>query len=47
MGSQKIKVFRLRSRRTKKRGLNLFGLVSPKGDFKLKTTLHGGLIVNG
>jgi len=23
-------------------GLKLFGLVSPRGDFKLKTTLHGG-----
>ena len=35
--------------RTKKMGggLKLFGLVSPRGDFKLKTTLHGGLKVNG
>ena len=32
-------------------GRKLFGLVSPIGDFKLKTTLHGwvggGLLVNG
>ena len=31
-------------------GLKLFGLVSPRGDFKSKTTLHGwaggGLVVN-
>ena len=33
--------------RTKKMGLKLFGLVSPRGDFKLKTTLHEGLKVNG
>ena len=34
-------------RSTKKMGLKLFGFVSPRGDFKLKTTLHGGLKVNG
>ena len=31
-------------------GWKLFGLVSPRRDFKLKTTLHGwteGLVVNG
>jgi len=31
-------------------GRKLFGLVSPRGDLKLKTTLHGwagGLVVNG
>ena len=29
-------------------GQKLFDLVSPRGDFKLKTTLHeGGLVVNG
>ena len=32
-------------------GQKLFGLVSPRGDFMLKTTLHGwaggGLVVNG
>ena len=27
----------------RKWGLKLFGLLSPRGDFKLKTTLHGGL----
>ena len=27
----------------RKWGLKLFGLVSPRGDFKFKTTLHGGL----
>ena len=31
----------------RKWGLKLFGLGSPRGDFKLKTTLHGGLKVNG
>ena len=31
----------------RKWGLKLFGLVSPRGEFKLKTTLHGGLKVNG
>ena len=40
-------VFRLRPRRTKKKGAEIieFG-VSERG-FKLKTTLHGGLKVNG
>ena len=31
-----IKVFRLRYRRTKKTGLKLFGLVSPRGNFKIR-----------
>ena len=31
----------------RKWGLKSFGLVSPRGDFKLKTTLHGDLKVNG
>ena len=50
MGSQLINVFRLCCRRTKRSGVKMFGLVSPRGDFKLKTTLNGwggGLVVNG
>ena len=42
-----MRVFRLRPRRTKKKGAEIiwFG-VSGRG-FKLKATLHGGLKVNG
>ena len=45
-----IKVFRLRYRRTKKTGLKLFGLVSPRGNFKIRRHYMDGrrdLIVNG
>ena len=43
MGSQSIKVFILHCRRTKRRGAEIvwFGVSSPIGDFRLKTTLHG------
>ena len=43
MGSQLIKVFILRCRRTKRSGAEIvwFGDSSPRGDFRLKTTLHG------
>ena len=51
MGSQLIKVFILRCWRTKRSGAEIvwFGVSSPRGYSRLKTTLHGwtGLIVNG
>ena len=43
MGSQSIKVFILRCQRTKRSVAEIvwFGVSSPRGDFRLKTTLHG------
>ena len=38
-------LFKTPSGRTKKRGLKLFGLVSQRGGPKLKTTLHGDLLL--
>ena len=42
-----MRVFRLRPRRTKKKGAEIIGFGVSERGFKLKTTLHGGLKVNG